>query len=46
MFSNILDRIKKQDDEIDAILKNEKKMKNISLLNELNEYANQEDLNY
>ena len=40
LFTNILDKIKKQDDEIEAILKNDKKLQNSSLLNELNEFAN------
>ena len=46
LFTNILDKIKKQDDEIEAILKNDKKLQNSSLLNELNEFANQEDINH
>lgn len=46
LFSNILDKIKKQDDEIEAILKNDKKKQNTSLLHELNIFANQEDLNH
>ena len=46
LFSNILDKIKKQDDEIEAILKNDKKIQNTSLLHELNIFANQEDLNH
>jgi hypothetical protein len=40
LFTNILDKIKKKDDEIEAILKNDKKLQNSSLLNELNEFAN------
>jgi len=40
LFTNILDKIKRQDDEIEEILKNNKKLQNSSLLNELNEFAN------